>query len=76
MKPIGTPAVHSRLGGDLYLSLIQVDKQGADASVRAMYTPGVSFLWGGVFVMAFGALIAAWPTRRRRAEARVERKSA
>ena len=75
-EPIGTPAVREGIAGDLYLSLMQVDKNGANASVRAMYTPGVGWLWVGVIIVSLGAVIAAVPARRRKTKSAPQRKSA
>jgi cytochrome c-type biogenesis protein CcmF len=61
---IGTPAVHSGLAEDLYLSLIQLDEERV--VMQVIIEPLVLWLWVGGGVMSFGTLIAAWPRRRRR----------
>jgi cytochrome c-type biogenesis protein CcmF len=65
MAPIGTPAVHSRVGEDLYLSVMQIDDAGAYAGVRVFVNPLVSWLWVATGVMVLGCLIALWPAPRR-----------
>jgi cytochrome c-type biogenesis protein CcmF len=52
-EPLGTPAVRSTLGHDLYLTLMNL---GGDGSIglRAIVTPAVTWIWIGVFVMVAG----------------------
>ena len=65
-SPIGTPAVHSGLREDLYLSLIQVDDSAETASLDVIVEPLIWWIWFGGGVMVLGTMVAAWPTRRRR----------
>ncbi|MEL6345819.1 MAG: heme lyase CcmF/NrfE family subunit [Myxococcota bacterium] len=65
---IGTPAVRTGLGEDLYLSLINTS--GDRANLQVITQPMVFWLWFGGGVMVVGTLIAAWPARRRRKGAR------
>lgn len=60
MEPIGTPAVRTSIGHDLYLSLMNV---GADGSIglRAIVTPAVVWIWIGVFIIVFGTAICLLP---------------
>jgi len=60
MEPIGTPAVRTALGHDLYLSLMNV---GADGSIglRAIVTPAVVWIWIGVFIIVAGTAICLLP---------------
>jgi cytochrome c-type biogenesis protein CcmF len=66
-EPIGTPSIRvgTPLNGlrDLYLSLVSVDAQGA--AFRFFVNPGMSLLWLGGAIMAFGGVVAAWPTGSR-----------
>jgi cytochrome c-type biogenesis protein CcmF len=70
-EPIGTPSIRvgTPLNGlsDLYLSLVSVDADGA--AFRFFVNPGIGLLWLGGAVMAFGGVLAAWPTRPRPARA-------
>jgi cytochrome c-type biogenesis protein CcmF len=65
-EPIGTPSI--RVGTpfnglvDLYASLVTVDGSG-QAAFRFFVNPGIGLLWLGGAVMAFGGVVAAWPTR-------------
>lgn len=69
-QAIGTPAVYSTSLRDAYVTLTEVDPAGGSATVRLAVNPLVSWLWVSSGVMAFGALVAAWPTRPRRRRAR------
>ncbi|MBN1334870.1 MAG: heme lyase CcmF/NrfE family subunit [Deltaproteobacteria bacterium] len=65
-QPIGTPAVRSTLGEDLYLSLLRIDPESKAAALRVYREPGVAWLWIGGALVALGGFVAAWPRRRRR----------
>ena len=64
---VGTPAVDSSVREDVYLTLANVDlaPHGA-ATVDVVIQPMVMWLWVGGALTAFGALLAAIPSRRRR----------
>jgi cytochrome c-type biogenesis protein CcmF len=64
-QTIGTPAVLSRIGEDLYLSAMQIDDKGAYVGIRAYINPMVYWVWIAAGVMLVGCLIALWPARRR-----------
>ena len=56
-EPIASPSVRSTLLEDLYLTLIHFEKDGSSASLRAIVTPAVAWIWiGGVVVMLGGIL--------------------
>ena len=63
-EPVGTPAVRSSVAGDLYLSLMNVDEDGASIGLLVMTKPMVSWIWVSVAIMAIGGLIAVAPRRR------------
>ncbi|MBP7587003.1 MAG: heme lyase CcmF/NrfE family subunit [Thermoanaerobaculia bacterium] len=60
MEPIGTPAVRTALGHDLYLSLMNVGTDGT-IGMRAIVTPAVVWIWIGVFIIVFGTAICLLP---------------
>jgi cytochrome c-type biogenesis protein CcmF len=66
---VGTPAVDSTAGYDAYLT---VGSSGIAAGTRQpleidiVVQPLVMWLWVGGGVLAFGALLAGFPERRRR----------
>lgn len=64
MAPIGTPAVHSRVGEDLYLSVMQVDDQDQYVGLRIFVNPLVTWLWVATAIMVLGCGIALWPSRK------------
>jgi cytochrome c-type biogenesis protein CcmF len=57
-------AVHSRLSGDLYVSLGE-HLGGRAWSVRVYHKPFVGWLWAGAALMALGGLLAASDRRYR-----------
>jgi cytochrome c-type biogenesis protein CcmF len=65
-QPVPTPEVRSGVLGDLYLNLMAVRPDGSTATIKAIYEPLVPWIWFGGGVVAFGALVGAWPTTRRR----------
>jgi cytochrome c-type biogenesis protein CcmF len=70
-QPVPTPDVRSGPFGDLYLNLMAVRPDGSSATVKAIHEPLVPWIWFGGGVVVFGAILGAWPARRRRAEAAV-----
>jgi len=63
-EPIGTPAVHSTLQGDLYVSLMSIDPASGTVGVLLLTTPMVSWIWIAVLLMGLGGVISLIPTRR------------
>jgi cytochrome c-type biogenesis protein CcmF len=64
---IGTPSVKTSLKEDVYLTVTRLpDRPGGTATIRVLIEPMAVWLWIGGGVMAFGAVLAAWPGRRRR----------
>ena len=52
---------------DVYLTVTRLpDAPGGTATIRVLIEPMAVWLWIGGGVMAFGAILAAWPGRRRR----------
>jgi len=46
---------------DLYVVVGMINPETKAASVQAHVNPLVSFVWGGVMLLIFGALVAMWP---------------
>ncbi len=63
--PIGTPAVRSTPGGDVYLSVMSVDPQLRTATYRAWVFPLVGWIWWSMPLFVLGTFWALWPQRRR-----------
>jgi cytochrome c-type biogenesis protein CcmF len=62
-EPIGTPAVHSTITRDFYISIMNL--QGDQAGVLLINMPMVGWIWFSVLMMGAGGLIALIPSRRR-----------
>jgi cytochrome c-type biogenesis protein CcmF len=63
-EPIGTPAVHSTLQGDLYLSIMSIDPSGDTVGVLLLTTPMVSWIGLAVLLTGLGGVISLIPLRR------------
>lgn len=66
-EPIGAPSVKTTLTHDLYLTLMQVTRDGS-VGLRAIVTPGVAWIWIGVLIMFGGTglcILSPQPVRRR-----------
>ncbi|HEX9985037.1 MAG TPA: heme lyase CcmF/NrfE family subunit [Thermoanaerobaculia bacterium] len=63
-EPIGTPDVYTTAGGDLYLSLMNIDPVSQSVGIHVIATPLVVWIWLAVIVMGLGGLMALFPTRR------------
>ncbi len=63
--PLGTPAVRTGLTHDLYLTLMNVSRDG-QIGLRAIVTPAVVWIWLGVMVIVLGTglcLVPPWVPR-------------
>ena len=65
-QAIGTPSVETQGDEDAYLTLTSVSEDRTTAGVRLAVNPLVLWLWISGGVMLAGAVVAGWPTRRRR----------
>ncbi len=64
-EPIGTPAVRTTAGHDLYLTLMNVGSDGS-IGLRAITTPLVAWIWIGVVIMVLGTALCLIPTAAER----------
>lgn len=64
-QPVPTPAVRSRPAGDVYINLMAYTPDGQSATLRVIIEPFVPWIWFGGLVVALGAVVSAWPARRR-----------
>jgi cytochrome c-type biogenesis protein CcmF len=62
-EPIGSPDVHSTIGGDFYLALANVDAAAQTATVNVYVTPLIMWIWIAVILMGLGGLVALIPPR-------------
>ncbi len=63
-EPIGSPDVYSTIGGDFYLSIMNIDEASQSAAVNVIITPFVGWIWIAVIVMGLGGLMALVPQRK------------
>jgi cytochrome c biogenesis factor len=63
-EPVGSPDVYSTLGGDLYLSLLNIDEASQTVGVSVITMPMVGWIWFSVILMGLGGLMALIPPRR------------
>jgi cytochrome c biogenesis factor len=61
-EPIGTPAIHSTIGGDLYISIASLED--GRAGLLLILTPLVPWIWFAVLLMAAGGVLALVPLPR------------
>ena len=61
-EPIGTPAIYSTPARDLYLSLIELPRDGSSVTVRAMIMPGVMWLWVAGAIIGLGTIVSLLPS--------------
>ncbi len=77
--PVGTPAIDSRIIGDVYLELSGISTKGSTSAVQVApglkgnaialdgdVEPLLPWLWAGGLVIGIGGLLAIVPDRRRR----------
>lgn len=62
-EPIFTPDIHETLAGDVYLSVVELGRDGAYVVVRVIQMPAVVWLWIAPVFMVIGTLIVLWPDR-------------
>jgi len=60
-EPIGTPAIYSTPARDLYLSLIELPRDGSSVTIRAMIMPGVMWLWVAGAIIGLGTIVSLLP---------------
>jgi cytochrome c-type biogenesis protein CcmF len=60
-EPIGSPDVYTTAGGDLYLSLMNVDSARQSVGVSIIHAPMVVWIWIAVMLMGVGGLVALIP---------------
>ena len=72
-EPVSTPAIRATWRDDLYLTLMAFDEKNLEASLRAMVTPAVSWIWWGGGIIVLGSLLALsfWRARPCRPEKRL-----
>jgi cytochrome c-type biogenesis protein CcmF len=64
-QPVPTPDVRSSIRGDLYVTLMAFDSNGANATIKVIVEPLVPWIWFGGGVVVLGALIGMFHRGRR-----------
>jgi cytochrome c-type biogenesis protein CcmF len=62
--PIGTPAVRTTMGSDLYVSVLNIGTMGQEVTIHALINPLVVWIWIATLIMAIGGVAAMVPSRR------------
>jgi cytochrome c-type biogenesis protein CcmF len=70
-EPIGTPAVRTGFGHDLYLSIMNVDPARQTVGLHALLNPMVGWIWIATGIMALGGVLALLPASQRQERAHV-----
>jgi cytochrome c-type biogenesis protein CcmF len=63
-EPVGSPAVHTSLTEDLYLSVHNIDPGAGTVGLLVLVNPMVCWIWIATAVMALGGLMALVPSLR------------
>jgi cytochrome c-type biogenesis protein CcmF len=63
-EPIGSPAVHSGLTEDLYLSIHNIDGAAGTVGLLVLINPMVCWIWIATAIIALGGLMALVPPLR------------
>jgi cytochrome c-type biogenesis protein CcmF len=63
-EPIATPSVYEHPGEDLYLVLVAYEQDGSRATIKAIVSPMVGWIWLGGIIIALGVLFGLWPRRK------------
>ena len=56
-QPVPTPDVRSSIRGDLYITLMAFENNGANATVKVIVEPLVPWIWFGGLIIVLGAVI-------------------
>jgi len=58
-------SIYHNLFSDIYVVIGEIDKSKSKIATKVHYKPGMSVIWFGSFLIAFGSLLAALPLLRR-----------
>lgn len=58
-------SIYHNLLSDIYVVIGEIDKSKSKIAAKVHYKPGMSIIWFGSFLIAFGSLLAAFPLLRR-----------
>jgi cytochrome c-type biogenesis protein CcmF len=63
-EPIATPAVYEHAREDFYLVLVAYEQDGSRATIKAIVSPLVGWIWAGGILIGLGVIFGLWPRRR------------
>ena len=63
-EPVGSPAVHTSLTEDLYLSVHNIDAGAGTVGLLVLVNPMICWIWIATAVIALGGLLALVPSLR------------
>ncbi|NEV49462.1 heme lyase CcmF/NrfE family subunit [Wolbachia pipientis] len=58
-------SIYHNLLSDIYVVIGEIDKSKSKIAAKVHYKPGMSIIWLGSFLIAFGSLLATFPLLRR-----------
>ncbi|WP_458694567.1 cytochrome c-type biogenesis CcmF C-terminal domain-containing protein [Wolbachia endosymbiont (group A) of Aporus unicolor] len=58
-------SIYHNLLSDIYVVIGEIDKSKSKIAAKVHYKPGMSIIWLGSFLIAFGSLLAAFPFSKR-----------
>ncbi len=58
-------SIYHNLFSDIYVVIGEIDKSKSKIAAKVHYKPGMSIIWLGSFLIAFGSLFAAFPFSKR-----------
>ncbi|ONI56659.1 cytochrome C assembly family protein [Wolbachia pipientis wUni] len=58
-------SIYHNLLSDIYVVIGEIDKSKSKIAAKVHYKPGMSIIWLGSFLIAFGSLFAAFPFSKR-----------
>ncbi|WP_341813075.1 heme lyase CcmF/NrfE family subunit [Wolbachia endosymbiont (group B) of Germaria angustata] len=58
-------SIYHNLFSDIYVVIGEIDKNKSKIAAKVHYKPGMSIIWLGSFLIAFGSLLAAFSSRKK-----------
>nr|WP_264729903.1 heme lyase CcmF/NrfE family subunit [Wolbachia endosymbiont (group B) of Episyrphus balteatus] len=58
-------SIYHNLFSDIYVVIGEIDKSKSKIAAKVHYKPGMSIIWLGSFLIAFGSLLAALPSSKK-----------
>ncbi|WP_250294865.1 heme lyase CcmF/NrfE family subunit [Wolbachia endosymbiont of Oedothorax gibbosus] len=58
-------SIYHNLLSDIYVVIGEIDKSKSKIATKVHYKPGISIIWLGSFLIAFGSFLAAFPSSKK-----------